>query len=113
MNHEGFNFYVDVFDKKTICNDPKDLWSANNAIPNLLFDNQDKFHSKIPFFKIEHHSYDEFLCFLNSGGVTSKTFHIPMSHFFLNILNFIDKFLVMFFPKIFCMGRRVVLKKKN
>ena len=51
--------------------------------------------------------------FLNSGGVTSKTKCIPMNKFFLNILNFVDEILVKLFPSIFCMGRRIVLKKIN
>ena len=29
------------------------------------------------------------------------------------ILDFIDKILVKLFPSIFCMGRRIVLRKKN
>ena len=51
------------------------------------------------------------LSFLNSGGVCSKTFYIPLNNFFLNILNTIDNSLVRFFPKIFAMGRQLVLKK--
>ena len=35
-----------------------------------------------------------------------------MSNFFLNILNFIDKFLVMFFPKFFAWEEGLFLKKK-
>ena len=50
--------------------------------------------------------------FLNSGGVTSKTKYIPMNKFFLNILHRIDKIIVKLLPNIFCMGRRIVLKKK-
>ena len=51
--------------------------------------------------------------FLNSGGVTSKTKGIPMNEFFLKTLNAIDEVLIKLFPNIFCMGRRIVLKKKN
>ena len=47
----------------------------------------------------------------NSGGVTSKTKYLPMNRFFLNLLNFIDIILVKLFPKIFCMGRKIVLTK--
>ena len=72
MNHESYNFDVNVLDKNEICNDPNDLWSGNNAIPNLLFDDKAKFQSNIPFFKIDFRNHDEFLCFINSGGVISK-----------------------------------------
>jgi SAM-dependent methyltransferase len=72
MNHKGYNFDVNIFDKNQICNDPNDLWSGNNAIPNLLFDDKAKFQSNIPFFKIDFRNHDEFLCFINSGGVISK-----------------------------------------
>ena len=45
--------------------------------------------------------------FLNSGGVTSKTFSIPMNYFFLKMLNIVDKILIKIFPNIFCMGRKL------
>ena len=37
MSHEGWSYDVDVFDKETVANDPRDPWSANCAIPQLLF----------------------------------------------------------------------------
>ena len=64
-------------------------------------------------FSIRFEELTECLIFLNSGGVTSKTFYIPMNTFILNLLKNIDKFLVKFFPNIFCMGRRIILEKKN
>ena len=63
-------------------------------------------------FSVEYEKLTECLIFLNSGGVTSKTKYIPMNKFFLNILYGIDKIIVKLFPSIFCMGRRIVLKKK-
>ncbi|MDA9684886.1 hypothetical protein N9U33_04805, partial [Candidatus Pelagibacter bacterium] len=63
------------------------------------------------YFKIEYEKLTECFIFLNSGGVTSKTKCIPLNNFFLNLLNKIDRMLVKLFPKIFCMGRRIVLKK--
>lgn len=109
MNHEGYNFDVDVFDKNAICNDPNDLWSGNNAIPNLLFDDKEKFHSHIPFFRIDLRDYDELLCFLNSGGVISKAFHIPLPKFLLRIMQHIDKALTRMVPTLFAMQTKVVL----
>ena len=35
------------FDPKLVCNDPDDPWSANNALPDLLFGNSKLFHEKI------------------------------------------------------------------
>ena len=78
MNHKGYNFDVNIFDKNQICNDPNDLWSGNNAIPKLLFDNKTKFQSNIPFFKIDFRNHDEFLCLINSGGVISKVPYVPL-----------------------------------
>ena len=112
MKHEGLDFTVDVWDEKTPINDD-DAWSGNIAITNLIFDNKEKFKEKLGnYFFIEYEKLTECLIFLNSGGVTSKTFCIPMNNFFMNILHLIDKFLVKIFPKIFCMGRRIVLVKK-
>ena len=112
MRHEGLDFTVDVWDEKTPISDD-DAWSGNIAITNLIFDNKEKFKEKLGnYFFIEYEKLTECLIFLNSGGVTSKTFCIPMSDFFMNILHLIDKFLVKIFPKIFCMGRRIVLIKK-
>ena len=65
------------------------------------------------YFSIKYEELTECLIFLNSGGVTSKTKCIPMNEFFLKTLNAIDKILIKLFPNIFCMGRRIVLKKKN
>ena len=114
MRHEGFDFTINVWDEKNPKSDESDVWDGNIAVPNLIFDNKDEFNKNLGnFFSIEYEKLTECFIFLNSGGVTSKTFHIPLPNFFLNILNFIDKFLIMVFPKIFCMGRRIVLKKKN
>ena len=36
------------------------------------------------YFNIEYEKLTECFIFLNSGGVTSKTFCIPLNNFFLN-----------------------------
>jgi SAM-dependent methyltransferase len=102
MKHEGYDFTLNVWDEKNPKSDVSDAWAGNIAVPHLIFDDKKKFEE-----------LTECLIFLNSGGVTSKTFYIPMNIFALNILKFIDKFLVNFFPNIFCMGRRIILEKKN
>lgn len=109
--HEGYSFSVDVFNAQTICNDPKNLWSANCAIPNLLFDDEQKFRRNVPYFKIIRNKYCEFLFFLNSGGVIAKTFYIPLPLFLLKIIKIIDNILVKMFPRILALQRQVVLKK--
>ena len=64
-------------------------------------------------FSLEYEQLSECFIFLNSGGVTSKTFYVPLPEVFLQGLNLIDKFLIKLFPNLFCMGRRIVLKKNN
>ncbi len=112
MKHEGFDFTLDVWDEKNPKSDEKNAWHGNIAVPHLIFDDKAKFEKNLgKHFKIEYEKLTECFIFLNSGGVTSKTKCIPLNNFFLNLLNKIDRILVKLFPKIFCMGRRIVLKK--
>ena len=114
MRHEGFDFSVNPWENQSPKSDENDVWDGNIAISNLIFDDKKNFNQNLGrYFKIEHEKLTECFIFLNSGGVTSKTFHIPMNNFFLNILNRIDKILVKLFPNIFCLGRRLVLKKNS
>tara|TARA_B100001057_G_scaffold176311_1_gene177046 strand:+ start:207 stop:1016 length:810 start_codon:yes stop_codon:yes gene_type:complete len=114
MKHEGFDFTLNVWDEKNPKSDEDNAWHGNIAVPHLIFDDKEGFKKNLSnLFKIEYEKFTECLIFLNSGGVTSKTKCIPMNRFFLNILHFIDKILVKTFPNIFCMGRRIVLKKVN
>lgn len=112
MRHEGYDFTIDVFDKTLICTDPNDLWSANCAIPNLLFDDIEMFKKNIPYFNVTHTSYSEFILFINSGGVISKTFHIPLPNFVNDIIVHIDNLLSKIFPSFFSLQRQIVLEKK-
>jgi len=112
MRHEGFDFTINVWDEKVPKSDEKDVWSGNIAVSNLIFDDKSLFKEKLgKYFSFEYEELTECLIFLNSGGVTSKTFYIPMNNFFMGFLNFIDKLLIKIFPKIFCMGRKIVLTK--
>ena len=112
MKHEGFDFTKKVWNENQPMSDENDRWSGNIAIPHLIFDDIEKFNSKFgDKFVLEHEKLFECFVFLNSGGVTSKTFYIPLNSFFLKILDLIDSFLVKFFPSIFAMGRQLVLKK--
>ena len=113
MKHEGFDFTLNVWDEEEPKSDEKNAWHGNIAVPHLIFDDRSRFDKEIGnLFEIEYEELTECLIFINSGGVTSKTAFIPMNNFFLNILDYIDRVLIKFFPKIFCMGRRIVLKKK-
>ena len=112
MKHEGFDFTLDVWDENNAKSDENNAWHGNIAVPHLIFDDKNKFNENLgKYFTIEYEKLTECLIFLNSGGVTSKTKYIPMNNFFLNILYYIDKILVTLLPSVFCMGRRIVLKK--
>jgi hypothetical protein len=114
MRHEGFDFTLDVWDEKVPKSDEKDPWSGNIAVPHLIFDDKINFNNKLgKLFSIEHEEITECFIFLNSGGVTSKTFYIPLPNFLLNFLNALDNLLAKKLPNIFGMGRRIVLKKIN
>lgn len=114
MRHEGFDFTLDVWNENQAKSDISNAWHGNIAVPNLIFDNKEEFHKNLgELFSIEYEELTECLIFLNSGGVTSKTKYVPMNNFFLKTLSTIDKFLIKLFPNIFCMGRRMVLKKKS
>ncbi len=110
MKHEGWSFDADVFNENEICTDPNDLWSANCAIPNLLFDDKDKFERTVPFFKIVETSYSEFFTFLNSGGVIAKAPHVPLPQTILATLRSVDLMLANTFPDLFALQRQVVLR---
>lgn len=111
MRHEGYSFEVDVFDRDLVCTDPQDLWSANCAIPNLLFDDEARFHEHVKQFKIERRSFSEFFTFINSGGVIAKTAFIPLPLFALKVIESIDNFLANCFPSVFALQRQIVLRK--
>ena len=112
MRHEGYDFSINVFDRNLICTDPDDLWSANCAIPNLLFDNLDDFNKKISGFRIEYIGFSEFFLFVNSGGVISKTKYIPLPISILKMIKLIDNVLCRMSPSFFALQRQIVLIKK-
>lgn len=111
LNHEGWSLNVNVFNKKKDIFKSDSPWSANNAVGRLLFNNEDKFHSYFTEYKIIKNNLSEFFVFLNSGGVITETFHIPVNKSLFNLLNFIDNILIFFMPSIFALNRSVVLKK--
>ena len=111
MRHEGYSFEVDVFDRHCICTDPNDRWSGNNAIPRLLFDDHKSFLHHQPGWRILRDELCECLMFLNSGGVTAKTWYLPLPRFLLRGMEFMDALLAEVGPNIFALGRRIVLER--
>lgn len=111
MRHEGWSYDVNVFDKYAIVNDPSDLWSANCAVPEMLFKSPSKFESVFPRLKIIKNETCEFMLFPLSGGVISKTPVPELPHWLLKLVKRIDKVLTSTFPDLFAMGRSVVIKK--
>lgn len=111
--HEGYSFDAHVFDRNAVCTDPHDLWSANCAIPNLLFDDPSRFARHVPYFEMVRSTYSEFFLFLNSGGVIAKTFYVPLPLPILRMIRYIDTLLATLFPDIFALQRQVVLRKRS
>lgn len=111
MRHEGWSYDVDVFDENTIANDPADAWSANCAIPHLLFKDEALFTQHFPNFKIIKNEVFECFLFLLSGGVNAKVRTINLPRSILKVIRGLDSLLVKIAPSIFAMGRKVVLEK--
>lgn len=113
MRHEGYSFEPDVFSHDVICNDPRDLWSANCAIPRLLFDNRTGFEAKRPEFTVTHAKFTEFLLFPLSGGVIAKTRTVNLPRILLRAVDAFDRLACRVAPQIFALQRQVVIEKRN
>jgi hypothetical protein len=111
LRHEGYSYDVDVFSLETVANDPSDPWSANCAIPQLLFSNPKQFETQVPQFSIALNEVCECFIFPLSGGVIAKTKMVELPIWVLNGIHRLDQFLIRLFPSVFAMGRRVVLVK--
>jgi SAM-dependent methyltransferase len=113
MRHEGWSYDVDVFDKHAVVNDKSDLWSANCAVPELLFTNPAHFEQVFPQLRIDLNELCECLVFPLSGGVISKTRVPELPNFFLRAILLLDRLLVKLAPRLFALGRRVVIRKRR
>ena len=111
MRHEGYSYEPNVFDEQVICNDPSDPWSANCAIPNLLFDDRRRFERQVPEFQVIHSSFSEFVSLLNSGGVIAKTAYLPLPGPLVKLVRGFDSVLARLLPSVFAMQRQIVLQK--
>jgi SAM-dependent methyltransferase len=109
--HEGYSYDVDVFDCDAIANDPKDPWSGNNAISNLMFGAKDAFRRRFGQLEIALDQPCECLSFLASGGVTSRTAVPELPAPVLAWIAALDRLLVKAAPDLFALSRRTVLKK--
>jgi len=113
MRHEGWSYDVNVFNEHEIVNDKADLWSANCAVPELLFNDISAFEREFTSLKIELNEPCECLIFPISGGVISKAKMPEFPAFILKAILAVDRMLVKISPTLFALGRRVVIKKRK
>lgn len=111
MRHEGWSYDVDVFDEETVANNPEDPWSANCAIPQLLFADPERFERAVPGLRVVRNDVFEGLIFPLSGGVISKTRTLQLPKLALDLVEWVDRRATRALPDIFALGRRVVLEK--
>tara|TARA_Y100001968_G_C19375131_1_gene727208 strand:+ start:493 stop:1251 length:759 start_codon:yes stop_codon:yes gene_type:complete len=112
MRHEGWSYEVDVYSPDSICNDSSDPWSANCSIPQMLFEDSNRFEKVFTNSKIIHSKLTEFLIFPLSGGVISKSKTINLPIFILKIIHILDTILIKLFPSFFPLGMEIVIQKK-
>jgi ubiquinone/menaquinone biosynthesis C-methylase UbiE len=113
MRHEGWSYDVDVFNENEVTNDPADPWSANCAIPEMLFRSSEEFEARVQGYEVVKNELNECLLFPLSGGVIAKTPVPELPGFALKAAGAIDRALVALAPGIFAFGRSVVLKKRE
>jgi hypothetical protein len=95
-----------------VANDSRDPWSANCAIPELLFRDSSAFTKAFPQYTIELNALNECFLFPLSGGVIAKTRTITFPAWFYNFVAQIDRVLVRLIPSVFALGCSVVLRKR-
>ena len=109
--HESYDLSADPFDPAAVCNDPGNPWSANCAIPNLLFDDVARFERTFPAFRIVEQRRSEFFVYFNSGGIVGRAPYVPLPTVALRLLDAIDAVLVRIAPGVFASQRRIVLQR--
>lgn len=110
-----FKFFLKVFDHEgwdlNLKNSKKrNFWIENNATGKLLFEGK-VYGDKFLKYKIIENELSEFLTFLNSSGNGVDAPYIRLSPKLLNYVWLLDKILVKFFPNIFALNRKIILKK--
>jgi SAM-dependent methyltransferase len=111
QRHEGYDFNVDVFDESVPCTDPDNPWAANNALVDLLFEDEARFSRAVPQFRRIHSSHSEFLTLLNSGGVIARSAYIPLPMPLMRVVDAVDRGLTGAFPSLFASQVRFVFEK--
>jgi len=111
LDDEPWSLKVNIFNSKKNIFKSGNPWAANTATAKLLFKDEDKFNYFFPEYKIIRNDLSEFFIFFNSGGVYNEVIYIPLSKFFLKLLDYIDYILISLFPSIFALNRTVILKK--
>jgi SAM-dependent methyltransferase len=109
--HEGFDWSADPFDASRPCNDPKDPWSANCAIPNLLFDDLASFRMRYPMFEVAESGLSEFFIHFNNGGISARVPYVPLPEAALRVVDAVDSALVAIAPRFFAAQRRVAFRR--
>ena len=104
--HESVDWNVDPFGPDT-CQTRGD---GNNAIPDLMFGDLDRFLREFPGLTVEHDRFVECVTFLNSGGVTRRSPHLPLPRYALRWCGWLDDRLVGL-ERVFAMGRELVFQK--
>ena len=113
MRHEGWSYNIDVYNDNEVVNDPKAPWSATCAVPEVIFEEPDKFNKKFSSLKIVLDKKNESLILPLSGGVISKIDFPELPYWFLNMVYFLDKILIKIAPNIFAVGRSILIKKSK
>ena len=111
--HEAYDLRADPFDPSRPCNEPADPWSANCAIPNLLFDDLVRFRARWPQYDVLDAVRSEFFVHFNSGGITSRGPYVPLPEAALRLLDVLDRVLVTIAPSVFASQRRIVLRRRH
>lgn len=111
MAVEGWDETVDVFAESGCTPDGADPWSANCAVPRLLFESSARFEREFPSLRVERDELCECLAFPLSGGVLAKAPTVPLPTAALRAVARLDELLVQAFPRTLALGRRVVLRR--
>ena len=77
----------------------------------MLFQDKQYFEKSLPQFKVVRNELTECLIFPLSGGVIARSPTILLPVTVLRVIDKIDQFLITLFPKVFALGRKVVLQK--
>jgi|TARA_B100001971_G_C18256802_1_gene582860 SAM-dependent methyltransferase len=110
---ECYDMDVNIYDKNINLTNPEDLFDSNNFVPKLIFNNFQRFNSKLDYnFNIKEKKFREFFIFLNSGGVIIDAPYVPLNIFFLKLVDKLD-FILSFFSSIFPLYLYVCLEKQN